>query len=47
MVDPIFQDVPWEIIYDEYGHAIGEVYTYREPIWDRPRKRRRRKRRCF
>ncbi|QCT03312.1 hypothetical protein E6C60_2600 [Paenibacillus algicola] len=24
--DPIFQDVPWDLIYDENGELIGEVY---------------------
>ncbi|MDR9857787.1 hypothetical protein RJP21_29785 [Paenibacillus sp. VCA1] len=24
--DPIFQDIPWEFIFDEHGELIGEVY---------------------
>lgn len=26
MVDPIMQDVPWEIICDDSGKVLGEVY---------------------
>lgn len=24
--DPYFQDIPWDLIYDENGELIGEVY---------------------
>lgn len=24
--DPYFQDIPWDLIYDENGRLIGEVY---------------------
>lgn len=24
--DPYFNDVPWEIIYDDHGQVIGVVY---------------------
>lgn len=24
--DPYFQDVPWDLIYDDNGELIGEVY---------------------
>ncbi|GIO36234.1 hypothetical protein J41TS12_10950 [Paenibacillus antibioticophila] len=26
-VDPYFQDVPWDLIYDDNGQQIGEVYV--------------------
>lgn len=26
MVDPYYNDIPWEIIYDESGQVIGEVF---------------------
>lgn len=26
-VDPYFQEVPWELVYDDKGRLIGEVYT--------------------
>ena len=26
-VDPYFQDVPWDLIYDDDGQQIGEVYV--------------------
>ncbi|GIO33230.1 hypothetical protein J2TS6_43710 [Paenibacillus albilobatus] len=26
LIDPIFQETPWEIIYDNAGRQIGEVY---------------------
>lgn len=25
--DPYFNDIPWEIIYDDKGRVIGEVFT--------------------
>lgn len=25
-VDPYFQDIPWDLIVDENGELIGEVY---------------------
>jgi hypothetical protein len=25
-VDPFFQDTPWDLIYDDAGRQIGEVY---------------------
>ncbi|MFD1955986.1 hypothetical protein ACFSL6_17860 [Paenibacillus thailandensis] len=25
--DPIFQDTPWEIVQDERGRVVGEIYT--------------------
>lgn len=27
-VDPYFQDIPWDLIYDENGELIGEVYIF-------------------
>lgn len=24
--DPYFQDIPWDLIYDDNGELIGEVY---------------------
>lgn len=31
--DPLFQDVPWEFIYNDNGELIGEVYlTLPEPL---------------
>ncbi|WP_136604642.1 hypothetical protein [Paenibacillus dokdonensis] len=27
LVDPLFQDVPWDIVYNEDGQQIGEVYV--------------------
>lgn len=27
--DPYFNDIPWEIITDDKGRVIGEVYTLR------------------
>ncbi|GIO84568.1 hypothetical protein J25TS5_15000 [Paenibacillus faecis] len=27
LVDPFYQDVPWDIIYDDKGNQIGEVYV--------------------
>lgn len=27
MTDPYFQDIPWDLIYDDNGELIGEVYT--------------------
>jgi hypothetical protein len=27
VIDPYFNDVPWEIIYDNDGRAIGEIYV--------------------
>ena len=29
LVDPFFQDIPWELIYDDKGQQIGEVYMIR------------------
>lgn len=26
MADPFFQDIPWDLIYDDNGVLIGEVY---------------------
>ncbi len=26
-LDPFFQDIPWDIIYDDDGRQIGEVYV--------------------
>lgn len=26
-VDPYFQEIPWDLIYDERGELIGEVYV--------------------
>lgn len=25
--DPYFQDIPWDLIYDDNGELIGEVYV--------------------
>ncbi|QHZ52175.1 hypothetical protein ERICV_03061 [Paenibacillus larvae subsp. larvae] len=25
-VDPYFENIPWDLIYDENGELIGEVY---------------------
>jgi len=25
--DPYFQEIPWDLIYDESGELIGEVYV--------------------
>lgn len=38
LIDPFFQDAPWEIIYDNAGQQIGEVYVLRE--WMRSKKAR-------
>lgn len=27
LVDPFFQDVPWDLIYNDSGELIGEVYV--------------------
>lgn len=27
LADPFFQDVPWDIIFDDDGQLIGEVYV--------------------
>lgn len=24
--DPIFQEIPWDLIYDDNGELIGEIY---------------------
>jgi len=41
--DPYFGDVPWDIIYDEDGEVLGEVYLYWVPDYDRiPRRRKKR-----
>jgi hypothetical protein len=26
-IDPYFQDVPWEIVRDDQGKVIGEIYV--------------------
>ncbi|WP_171684187.1 hypothetical protein [Paenibacillus planticolens] len=26
MIDPYFNDIPWEIVYDDSGRIIGEIY---------------------
>ncbi|MEF2969251.1 hypothetical protein V3851_26110 [Paenibacillus sp. M1] len=26
--DPYFQDIPWDLIYDDNGELIGEVYLF-------------------
>lgn len=26
-LDPYFNDIPWEIYYDESGRIVGEVYA--------------------
>ncbi|GAA4827848.1 hypothetical protein GCM10023310_00640 [Paenibacillus vulneris] len=26
-IDPYFNDIPWEIVYDNNGKVIGEVYV--------------------
>lgn len=38
MVDPFMQDVPWEIIYDDAGRAIGEIYLLEFPAPERRNK---------
>lgn len=38
MNDPYFNDVPWEIIVDENGNVIGEVYLIL-PVKKRRRKK--------
>lgn len=41
--DPYFADIPWEIIKDDNGKVIGEVYMVfpRDlPEWIRPKKHR-------
>jgi len=38
-VDPYYNDIPWEIIYDDFGRVIGEVYV----ILPRPPARRRKR----
>lgn len=25
-VDPIFQDIPWDLVYDDRKRVIGEIY---------------------
>lgn len=37
MVDPYFSDIPWEIIYDDDGKVIGEVFLL---PWQPKRRRR-------
>ncbi|GAA0390286.1 hypothetical protein GCM10008933_21490 [Paenibacillus motobuensis] len=27
LVDPYYQDIPWDIIYDDDGQPIGEVFV--------------------
>ncbi|MGF7050395.1 hypothetical protein J2T13_004933 [Paenibacillus sp. DS2015] len=34
LVDPFFQEIPWELIYDDKGRQIGEVYMIRP--WLKP-----------
>lgn len=34
LVDPFFQDIPWELIYDDKGRQIGEVYMLHQ--WMKP-----------
>jgi len=34
LVDPFFQDIPWELIYDDKGRQIGEVYMIHQ--WMKP-----------
>ena len=34
LVDPYFQDIPWDLIYDDKGQQIGEVYMIHP--WMRP-----------
>lgn len=36
--DPYFNDIPWEIIEDEHGRTIGEVFVTAESLL--PRKER-------
>ncbi|WP_162484581.1 hypothetical protein [Paenibacillus sp. IHBB 10380] len=36
-VDPFFQDIPWELIYDDKGRQIGEVYMLHE--WIKPKQK--------
>ncbi|MCM3208515.1 hypothetical protein [Paenibacillus illinoisensis] len=41
--DPYFADIPWEIIKDENGKVIGEVYMVfprEKPEWIKPKKHR-------
>jgi hypothetical protein len=38
--DPIFHDIPWDLIYDDNGELIGEVYL---TLLDSPRKRKNKK----
>ncbi|CDN41675.1 hypothetical protein [Paenibacillus sp. P22] len=42
-VDPIMQDIPYDIIYDDNGRLLAEVFTVQELLWDRIEKQRRRK----
>lgn len=39
-IDPFMQDIPWEIIYDDNGRAIGEIFLLNFP---EPSSRKRRK----
>ncbi|WP_256846855.1 hypothetical protein [Paenibacillus sp. Pae108] len=42
-IDPYYQDVPWEIIYDDKGHVIGEVFMLWWPEQNKKRKKKKRK----
>lgn len=38
-IDPFFQEAPWEIIYDNDGRQIGEVFVLRG--WSKSNRKRR------
>lgn len=40
-IDPFFQEAPWEIIYDNDGRQIGEVFVLRG--WSKSTRKRRAK----
>jgi hypothetical protein len=42
-IDPFFQEIPWEIIYDHNGKQIGEVFVLRG--WSKSKRKRRAKKR--
>lgn len=33
-IDLYFNDIPWEIVYDDHGRVIGEIYLIKGAISD-------------